>query len=88
MKGYTFNLPLEEDILIMQKLHDRCDTNIFLVHFQPEGWSKCTFTQSITGFRYSARNCNYFKENKLSFASEKTHKSYLNKRLHYKFLRP
>lgn len=35
-KGYTFNLSLEEDILMMQKLHDRCDTNKFLVHYQPE----------------------------------------------------
>lgn len=33
-KGYTFNLPLEEDKLMMQKLCDRCDTNKYLVNFQ------------------------------------------------------
>lgn len=34
MKGYMFNLPWEEDKSMMQKLHDRCDNNKYLAHFQ------------------------------------------------------
>lgn len=34
MKGYTFNLHLEEDKSMMQKLCDRYDTNKYWVHFQ------------------------------------------------------
>lgn len=45
-KGYTFNLSLEEDRLMMRKLHDRCDTNKFLVHYQPESQSKCTLPRA------------------------------------------
>lgn len=69
-----FNPPLEEDKSMMQKLRDRCDTNKFLVHFQPV---RTHIIKSITDFHCSSRNHIYFKENKFSFASEQDTKATL-----------